>query len=370
MAVNQIYTVVNSAAKQAYGRSALTAINEQGLISLGNYVLSSAQSMNGFVNALVNQIGLNIFSYRQYRSKFSKLIKNNFEWGAIARKIKVKMPEAVADPAYDLQDGDSIDQYTIAKPKASQKLFYTETPWMLEMTFQRTQLKEAFSSEANMGSFISSVYGEIQNAIEVSYENLAKNAVNNFIAETAGTKRAINLLALYNAENGTALEAANALVDANFLRYAVATIKDYSDLLEAMTTQFNDGSETRHTPKPLQQFYVLSKFERRLETVVQYAAFKDDYVKLENYEVVPFWQSIATRDAISVNKRSDGTLTNVSNIMAVLFDTEALGVYKHDEEIASSPYNAKGLYFNTFWHFKDMYINDLSENFVYFYIAD
>lgn len=51
------------------------------------------------------------------------------------------------------------------------------------MTVKRTQLEEAFISESSMNGFIGAIYGEVQNAIELSLESLARNCINNFIGE-------------------------------------------------------------------------------------------------------------------------------------------------------------------------------------------
>ena len=59
----------------------------------------------------------------------------------------------------------------------------------------------------------------------------------------------------------------------------------------------------------------------------------------------------------------------VNNVIGVIFDIEALGTYKSKEWTANTPLNAAGGYINYYWHLKDMYFNDLSENLVSFVIA-
>ena len=45
------------------------------------------------------------------------MVLNDFEYGAILQKIKVRMPEAESDEAYGLVDGNSVDHYKVAKPE-------------------------------------------------------------------------------------------------------------------------------------------------------------------------------------------------------------------------------------------------------------
>lgn len=367
METTQIYEIVNSVVSQGMGQTNLTVVNEQGLISLGNTVLNSQNNTEAFLNTLVQRIGRTIISYRQYRSMFADLLRDDFEWGAIVQKIKVSMPEAEADQSYDLADGGSVDMYKIAKPKAMQKLFVSRTPYQFHITIQRKQLKEAFLSSTAMGAFIGAVFGEVQNKIELALEQLGRNALANYIAEVHDKEnRTVHLLTEYQTASGKTVTAEQALFDADFLRWAVGQIKHYSTLMRSMTTIFNDGTATRHTPYEMQKMYVMDDFEKALETVVQYGAFHDNFVRLEGFMEMPYLQAIQTPNSVHVQRASDGEDTTVENVVAVLFDREALGTYKHDEWTSTTPFNSAGGYANTYWHMMELYFNDLSENFILF----
>lgn len=380
MNTTQIYQLVNDVNSQAYGETALAVADTQGLISLGATVLSSTNNTEAFLNALVQRIGRTIISFRAYRNKFADMVRDDFEWGAILQKIRVKLPEAVSDPAYDLEDGESVDPWTVYKPDVTQKLFVTRAPYMIPVTIARTQLKEAFTSDSAMGAFISAIFGQVRNALEISLENLGRLAISNMIAEVtpAGeTPTTINheiaLVTDYNTENGLsgddAVTAATALNNPDFLRYAVSRIKSISDYFTDMGVLYNDGSIETFTPRENQRLKVLSSFERKLETVVQYSAFNEEMVRLDAFDMVNFWQAQSTNDArssVNIWRASDGEAVTKSNIVAVLYDIEALGMYRRDEDVLTTPVNAKGLYYNTFYHLRQLWFNDLSENFVYF----
>ncbi len=372
MAAKQIYDIVNSVNKQTMGLTDLTVVDEQGLISLGQTVLTTNGLADTWLNSLAQRIGRTIISFREYKSKYSDMVLDSLQWGNIVQKIKVSMPEATEDESYNLVDGESIDMYKVANPKVNQAFFTSETPYQFFVTVKRTQLQEAFTSETSMNGFISAIYGEVQNAIEVSLESLARNCINNFIAECRGTKRVINLLALYNEETGKTLTVKACKHDREFLAFCVSRIKLYSKYMENMSTLYNDGTQTRHTPKALQHLRVLEDFESRLETVVQYQAFKDGYVKLENYHTTSFWQSAKSPSHINVKKASDGTpvIFDPQEIVAILYDRDALGLYKKDSWNSTTPFNSAGGYYNTYYHHKELYFNDLSENFIVFLLAE
>ena len=370
MAVKQIYDIVNSVNKQTMGLTDLTVVDEQGLISLGEAVLTTNGLADTWLNSLAQRIGKTIISFREYKSKYSDMVLDSMQWGNIVQKIKVSMPEATEDKSYNLVDGETIDMYKVANPKVNQKFFTSETPYQFYITVKRNQLKEAFTSEGAMNGFIGAIYGEVQNAIEVSLESLAQNCINNFIGEKVNAKKEINLLKMYNNETSKTLTVNTCLHDREFLAYCVSRINLYSKYMENMTTEYNDDNQTRHTPKSLQHLRVLEDFESRLETVVQYQAFRDSYVKLNNYHTTSFWQSIKKPSEINVKIASSGEAVAHSGILAVLYDRDALGLYKKDSWTSTTPFNSAGGYYNTFYHHKELYFNDLSENFIVFVIAD
>lgn len=367
MDINQIYSIVNSVTAQAMGSTAIAVIDEQSLISLGNDVLSSQTNTDNWTKTLIQRIGKTIISQRRYSPEMKRMLRDNFEWGAIVQKIKVDMPTAEKDDSFDIANGETVDPWVVSKQNVHQKLFVTETPWQTHISIQRVHLKEAFTSNSAMSSFISAYFGEVQNFLNVALEQLSMNTLNNYIAELNGGTREIKLVTKYNTAMGTSLTKETALHSDDFLRFCIKEIKLASDKMVRMTKGvFNDGTTTRHTPKELQNMYVLSDFERSLETVTQFQAFHDEYVRLSGYETIPFFQDIQSPDAIHVKRASDGTETNMTGIIACLFDYEALGTYRTDEWSASTGLNARGGYINYYWHLKDMYFNDLSENFVVF----
>ena len=67
-----------------------------------------------------------------------------------------------------------------------------------------------------------------------------------------------------------------------------------------------------------------------------------------------------------VERASDGAQVIKTHIVGVLYDRDALGMYKRDEDVMTTPVNARGLYYNTFYHQIELWFNDTSENFVYF----
>lgn len=368
MTTEQIYGLVNTVNAEAFGHSALVVTDTSSLISLGNTVLSSSTNTEAFLNTLAQRIGRTILRYREYRNKLGDMVLNDFEYGAILQKIKVHMPEAESDESYDLIDGNTVDHYTIAKPSVDQKLFVTRTPYQFHITIQRVHLKEAFLTPEAMGSFIGIVFGEVRNAIEISLENLGRVTLATAAAEYSSS-REIALVTDFNTEYSPspALTAAEALHNEEFLRYAIMRMTNLIDMMQDASELYNDGSMITFTPREDIRMKVVSEFQRRIESNVLYAAFNEKFVDIpEGYKTINFWQASQSPYDVNITKPSDQTATTVNNVVAILYDRDAMGVYKIDEEILTTPVNAAGMYYNQYWHEKQLRFIDLSENGVIF----
>lgn len=382
LTVKQIYTIVNDVASQAMGTTTLKVVDNGGLIALGNIVLGSNDTKNNFLNALTDRIGRTIVSFREYHSHFPDIERDSIEWGNILQKLKIAMPDAEEDQSYNLVQGGTVDQYKINKAKVNQLLFTTETPWQTHITVHLDELEKAFVSAKDMGIFISGMFGEVQNRIELAMENLSKNCVNNYIAElelsrTQSPNRKIKLLTEYKNNTGVdhTTEPLNALDDENFLKYFVRRVNSISTTMEYMTNgMFNsapDGSQTsndytRHTPKSEQRLMLFIDLVNALKTDVNSKAFNMEQVAIDiPFQTVPFWQSLDSPTGINL-KTASGAASSVSLVMGFLYDREALGTYKKKYQSLTSPVNAAGKYYNVFYHMIEMYFNDLTENAVFF----
>lgn len=370
MKTDQIYGIVNEVFAQATGNTNLKAIDTDSLIAMGKVLLSSADAVDNFTNTLVQRIGRTIMVYRDYRNQLRILLRDNFEWGAIVQKVNVDMPEAKEAVDYDLVDGQSVDMYIVNKPVVHQKFFTKNTPYVFFITIQRHHLKEAFLSERGMASFLTSVYGKVRNKLEVTMENLSRLCIANFIANV-GPSQTVNLATKYQEATGAAtkLTPEQAMFDADFLRYAIGQLNLYSSKMRSMSTLYNKSGTDKFTPYDKQIFLTIADFTTQLQTVVQYSAFNEQYVNKVAAAEVPYWQSATSPFAIDVeidNGSGVKTEVQIDNIVGAIFDYDALGTYREEEDVLTTPVNARGRYFNTFWHERQMWFNDLDENGILF----
>jgi len=389
LTANQIYTIVNEVAQQAMGSKTIAVVDNIGLIALGNTVLGSDATKNNFINALTDRIGRTIVSFRAYHSHFPDFERDSIEWGNILQKLKIAMPNAEKDDSYNLKDGESVDQYKINKAKVNQLLFTSETPWQTHITVHLEDLEKAFIDANAMGAFISGMFGEVQNRIELAMENLSMDCVNNYMAEIITRKasrpnRVINLVSEYKEKTGVdhTTTPINALDDEEFLKFVIRKINSLSSTFEYMSSNIyndtgvylsadNSGAYTRHTPKSEQKLMLFIDMVNALKTNINSKAFNMEQVAIDiPFKTVPFWQSMTSPSEIKIKPSSKpAEPVNQSLVMGILYDREAMGTFKKKYNSITSPVNAAGQYYNVFYHMITMYYNDLTENAVVFLLA-
>ena len=190
---------------------------------------------------------------------------------------------------------------------------------------------------------------------------------------SASTVRCVNLLFLYNQANKTTLTAAEAILNPDFIRYASYQMGLYADRLQSISALFNVGGKDRFTPKDALHVVLLSDFAKAAQTFLYSDTRHVDQVLLPNAETVASWQGsgqdygFAHTSAINI-KTASGTDVNISGVLGVMFDRDALGVCNTDKRVTTN-YNAKAEFFNNWYKFDASYFNDTNENFVVFFVA-
>lgn len=374
--VNQIYPIVNSLFQQMTGRTDIQAVDTNSLVAMGCEVNNLGKN-DLWLNTLARRIGYTIDGYRVYRNKFSDLYRSQMEWGAFVQKITAEMPDAVADKMYDIgkMDGMSVDHYIIANPKVHQRIFDKETPYSFFITMSTKLLRDAFLSASAMQAFINQIFGKVQNKIEFVLEELARIAVANYVINLSAAQE-YHLVTIYNNLKGTTVTTNSAKFDGDFLRFAIGFINAISAKMETMSVLYNADKFDRFTPQSDQRLYMLGDFMTMAETIVSYEAFNPEYVTAKPNIVIPYWQASGTNQdmtnwgsisAIQGTTR-EGVERDITNLIGILFDRDAIGTYREEEDVLTTPVNARAAYYNTFWHEKQLWFNDMSENGVAFYL--
>lgn len=395
MVVKQIYELINRVSGEVLGRTDIVTEDLTGIVDLGTEVFNQ-NAVDNYVKSLVNHIGKVIFVNRPYAGKVPSVLMDAWEFGSVLEKISADVPEAEENDTWNLTNGKSYDQDVFHKPTVTAKFFNSKVTFEVPVSITERQVKESFSNAAQLNGFISMIYAAVEKSMTIKADALIMRTINNMIAETvladavefgatagdmkgadlsrASTARCVNLLKLYNDKTGaeTPLTAAKAITDPDFIRFASYVMGTYADRLQSISTVFNVGGKERFTPKDMLHVVLLSDFAKAAQTYLYSDTFNRGDVLLPQAETVPFWQGsgknyeFASTGNINI-KESGGKAVEISGVLGVMFDRDALGVCNLDRRVTTN-YNAKAEFFNNYYKFDAGYFNDTNENFVVFFI--
>ena len=384
MEVKQIYEIINSITSEELGLESVLAEDLSNIVDIGNEVFS-ATDVDNYVKSLVNHIGKVIFVNRPYSGSVPSVLMDGWEFGSVLEKITAELPEATENETWELTDGASYDPNIFYKPEVSAKFFNKRVTFEIPMSFTERQVKESFSNAEQMNGFLSMLYTAVDKSMTVKIDSLVMRTINNMVGETiyadyAGASlssksgvKAVNLLKLYNTEYSKSLTAAAAIYDADFIRYASYTMGVYASRLSKISTLFNIGGKDRFTPSDMLHVVMLSDFRKAANVFLQSDVFHNEFTSLPNSEEVPYWQgsgtSYAFSDISNIKITTSGEHSvDVSGVLCVMFDRDALGVTNLDRRVTTN-YNPKAEFFSNWYKFDAGYFNDMNENFVVFFVA-
>ena len=135
----------------------------------------------------------------------------------------------------------------------------------------------------------------------------------------------------------------------------------------------------RHTPKSKQKLILYKPFIYDAESTVMPEIFNPQYLQIDNYESVMFWQNEllpsevditpAIPDTSDPRAQIAGAQVQLDYVLGVLYDEDAMMTDYQLEESYSTPVEARKKYRNIWWHFAQNSINDFTENAVLLYLG-
>lgn len=391
MEVTQIYKLINSVSSEVLGKTDIVTDDLTGVVDLGTEVFNQGV-VDNYVKSLVNHIGKVIFVNRPYAGKIPSVLMDAWEFGSVLEKISADVPEATENDTWSLIDGKEYRQDIFHKPVVSAKFFNSKVTFEVPVSITERQVKESFSSAAQLNGFLSMIYSAVEKSMTIKTDALIMRTINNMVGETlladaasftgpektvnygsASTVRCVNLLYLYNQAKGTNLTKDKCLTDGDFIRFASYQMGLYADRLQSISTLFNVGGKERFTPKDSLHTVLLSDFAKGAQAYLYADTYNKEQVLLPNAETVASWQGtgkdygFAHTSAINIKTRGEHVI-NISGVLGVMFDRDALGVCNLDKRVTTN-YNAKAEFFNNYYKFDAGYFNDTNENFVVFFVA-
>lgn len=405
------YALINLMVKEATGQDAtIQAVDPSTFVSVGETILNTGYENT--LNAISMVLGRTMMAVRPYKAKLYLI--NALNSGLYAnriRKISYYAREAEPSGAFNTQlytnhamgfdNGNNAGSSTASmwvqnQPVPLELNFAGSSTWQDSTTIYEWQLQQAFRDESSFGSFVSGILTEKANDIESQKEAFNRMTMLNFMAGiydlNAVTGGAINMTAAYNAKFGTSKLTADLLTTdfKAFLEFFVSTVKTISDILTNRSKKYHwspakviDGVNyylLRHTPKSKQRFLLNAGFWRDAESRVMPEIFNEQYLDINNFEAIEFWQNEFEPTKISVTpaipdisdptEQTAGAAVTLSYVLGLIYDEDALMTDYQLDTVNTTPLEARKGYRNTWYTFRKNAINDFTENGVLLYMAD
>lgn len=392
MKITQLKDVLNGTLSttgiidQVTGETAVANEDLSNIVDIGKTVLDytgqSNENYDSFMRNLIDQVGKITIVNRTYVSQAPNILKDSWEYGSIMQKVRVSVPEVRDNATWDLfnypkQNEAYPDPFELSKPGATAKFYNSKNTYEIPITLTDYQLKEAFQSATQFGSFIAAIENRIRMKQTLCNDGLIMATIDNLIGLTLSGNggKTVNLLTAYNAVAASPTTADKALTDTEFLRFAAMTIAKYKKYVAQASAKYNAGNYITFTPADKLKFIANTEFAKAMDAYLYADTYHNEFVELSGYSEVPFWQGSGTSDGdrltIDVSVDVSGTATAVKNtgVLAVMFDDEAAAVCNENYR-TTSIYNPRGEYTNYFYKYDAMFMNDVEENCIVFTIAD
>lgn len=411
-----IHALINAVVKEATGQeTTLQQVDLHDFASVGETLLASGTE--NVLNALSLVLGRTFMAVRPYDAKLALINSLNTDaYSHRLRKISFYSKDAQASGDWNTQlftnlaDGFTNGQNEAGTPPVAQSTksmweqnqampvefnFGGSSVWEDSITIYEDQLKQAFRSADDFGSFVSGIMTEKGNDIESQKEAFNRMTLLNHMAgvyDLNQTGSAVNLTAAYNAEFNGSFTTAQLLTTylKEFMEFFTAKIKidsrslTHRSALRHWSVPKTVGADTyhilRHTPRDRQRLFLYNPIMMKAQSYVFPEIFNPEYLQIGNYEGVDFWQNEASGAAIDIipaipntsnpTAQTTGAEVKLDVVVGLLFDEDAMMVDYQLERSATTPLEARKNYRNMWWSYSKNAINDFTENAILYYMAD
>lgn len=367
-----LHTYVNAAIPEKVGEVALLAEDLSNVVEVGT-AIANADAYENFLGGLLLQYNNIKFENRAYKSQTLDIIRDNFEYGQITAVVRTDLRDADINQSWQLTNGASYDDNQYISNTVTTKIYKQDGSFEVRASIATEQVKNAFRGANELAEFVSMIFTSIENSLELQRQSLLNGTVCNAIAEVINANKStqyIKLLTMYNTLMGTSLTAAQAKINADFIKWANAKMNWYRMQMKNYSTLFNVSGIKTFTPVELQHFVLTAEWASNTDTFLSSSTFHDEFVKLPYHEIVPYWQgqgtSLGQTDSINVGTTASGASNiTASNVIGIVFDHYALGM-RENKPTVTTKYNAAAEFTNYWFKEKVSYFNNLDYNMLVF----
>lgn len=407
------YAIMNLLVKEATGEEGIQVTDISSFVSAGETVL--ATGTENVLNSLSLVLGRTLVASRPYRARLDLMEQvDTGVYSSRIRKISFYANNALPSGAFNTDlytnflEGYTNGQNTQASPNSTKSMFEQNPKYPLEMMFggcstwqycvtrYEVQLQTAFRTPEDFNAFVSGYMTESANDIESMREawnrmNLLNKIASVYDMSADMPDSVVNLTAAFNAKFRTTYTTEQLLSTylKEFLQFFVATLKKDIIAMEHRTTNYhwtpakqdaagNYLSLLRHTPRDRQRLYLYYPLIVEAEAMVMPEIFNTQYLQIENYQAVDFWQSPNDGMDINVTPAIVNTTTGVqqagtaveTKVVAMLTDVDGLMTNFQLESVDTTVLEARKKYRNIWHTFLRNNMVDNTENVIIYIMED
>lgn len=411
--------IMQNFVKEATGQTVqIAAEDTSSFTSAGNLVMQTGYE--NVTESLSIITGMSIIAVRAYVGRASIIRAANWDVYT-TRKRKISYYSKLPQPAgawntqsYPKNLGMGRDNTAGADGDGTHSMWVQNPPVTLEMNFEGfdtwddsyTMYKKAFKlamrSPEEFAKFIEGMMTEKGNDIESTKEAYDTMVLCNYLAALYDADAilhngmAINMTKAFNDYYNTNYTSAQLRTTylKEFTMFLVAFVKNLSDDFVRRTAkrhwspakQINgvDYVLLRHTPKANQKMVMFSRFWKLVEATVLPEIFNDQYLKIENFEELTYWQndsdgeeaklciepSLPDISGTNGGLQVKGAKVQLDYVIGAIFDEDAVMTWYEFEDADATPLEAKKKFWNLIWNFNKSNICDLTEQGCLLYMAD
>lgn len=333
--VDVLNAIRNSASVNYQDYVPIATPNAESIREIGNVIMDYPSLQNEFLNALINRIGRVLITSRMYQNPWSMFKKGLLDYGETIEEVFVN----IAKPyQYDIENSeDTVFKRTMPNVKSAFHILnYQE---FYPVTIQDKDLRKAFLSWDGITDLIGRIVDSLYSAA-----NLDEFLVMKYLLARNILKGQIQTKDV--PETSTAN-----------MKQIVSTIKGVSNQMEFMSTNWNLARVHNYATKDRQYIIVNSQFDATMDVEVLAAAFNMDKAEFMGHKVLV--DSFGTLDDQRLNLlfKDDPNYVALTTaekqaldaIPAVLVDEDWFMIYDNLYNFTEQ-YNAKGMYWNYFYH--------------------
>jgi len=382
MNVADASTLINNAASNFGGLETTVTQDLSNIVDFGRQLTDmNPWGTDAFFGKLADQFNTIKFWSRPYVSFAPSVYVEAERFGSIRAMYRTPYLESEASPVYNLQNGQSYDQYVVNKQNVDVRMWNDRFSSKIEtITLPHEQIESAFRNATEMMSFIGMLEMARTNSHSRAWDELIMSLFQAIIglAVNAGGMQDIKLLTEYNAQFGESLTVSNALFNEAFIRYAIYRMGIVRDQMRLVTKMFNTSGYMTATAPDRQRTVMLTDFARAAGVYLHDAPnqFNTGSLQIPSADIVPAWQGMGQAGLFADRAATDTTLvisgnevqSQVAGVIGVVYDEWALGVSAQRHEVTTA-YNALGHYTNYFDQMFGGFFVSPDENIVVFRLA-